>query len=269
MNKSKFPEPVEALIIVLLTFLGLILLSLTIISFTIDLENLFANGTKLSLILLFSKIPLFIILLYYAVKKEYPVQKLFTIRTVSPQVIIFSIIIGLSLLVLTDEIKRVIDLIVPIPGSMKDALALPKDLSGIEWALLFIGYVFIVPITDESLFRGFLQVSLEEKGDPTRAVLLTSVSWALMHISPYLAIPVFILGIFLGYLAWKTGSIIPSIIIQALFGLLAVIFMIPGLEENFDAWYLMGDHVSPVILVIAAASLFYSIKMIESVESRH
>ncbi len=266
MKKNNIPEPVEALILVLLTFSGLILFSLTVISFLIEGDEIPQNSTELSMVFMFGKLLFISVPLYYSFKKKYHIKKLFKINPVSRDVIIFSIIIGLSLVAITDEIQRVVDMIVPMPESMKELLKASKDIHGFEWGLLFFASVFIVPITDEGLFRGFLQVSLENKGDPVRAVILTSVCWALIHISPYLAIPIFILGIFLGYLAWKTKSLIPSIIIQSVYGLVAVSLLDSALEESVYSWYLTGDHVSPLVLVAAAAGLYYSIKMIDQQE---
>ncbi|KAA3613204.1 MAG: CPBP family intramembrane metalloprotease [Calditrichaeota bacterium] len=264
MNKIKIPEPVEALVVVLLSFSGLVLFSLTFLGFISGGTENQSDTTLFSMIFMFGKIVFFGLPVFYCYKKNYPLQKIFKIKPVSKEVIIFSIIIGLSLIAITDEIQRLVDLIVPMPDSMKELLKSAKDVGGMEWALLFIGSIFIAPLADEGLFRGFLQVSLEEKGDPVRAVILTSVTWALIHISPYLAIPIFILGIFLGYLSWKTKSILPSIVIQALFGFIAVILLDSSLEEGFNSWYLMGDHVSPFILILSGGGLYYSIKMIDN-----
>jgi len=263
VNKDKFPEPVEALILIIVTYTVLILVSLSVIILISDGEELKENSTLITIVVKFGLLFLLSVPLYYSFKKKYAIQKLFKIKPVSQEIVIFSIIIGLSLIAITDEIQRIVDLIVPMPESMKEILKASKDIQGVELALIFIANVFIVPLADEGLFRGFLQGSLENKGDPVRAVILSSVTWTLVQISPYLAIPFFILGIFLGYLAWKTGSIVPSIIIQSLIGLLSIFLLNSSLNESLDSWYLMGDHVSPFVLVAAVAGLYYSIKMIE------
>lgn len=264
MNKSNLPEPVEALILILLTFAGLILFTATLVGFFIDSQDIKSNSTTVSIIFMLGKLLVLCLPVYYAYKKEYSIKKLFKLKAVSKEIVVISLIMGISLIIITDEIQRVVDLIVPMPESMKEILAAPKDAQGMEWFLLFVASVLIIPLTDEGLFRGFLQVSLEAKGDPVRAVILTSVSWALVHISPYLAIPIFVMGVFLGYMAWKTGSIIPGIIIQSLSGFIAVNLLDSGLESSIYSWYLWNGHVSPFILIAAIGGLYYSIRVIES-----
>jgi membrane protease YdiL (CAAX protease family) len=266
VSKNKLPEPVEALTLVLLTYTGLILFSITLIVMITGTDDLQNQDSALSLIFMIGKLLFFGIPVYYSIKKQYDLKKLFKIKPISKEVVFLSITIGLSLIAITDEIQRVVDLIVPMPDAMKEILESPKDMQGMEWFLLFFASVFIVPLTDEGLFRGFLQGSLEGKGDPVRAVVLTSVSWTMAHFSPYLAIPIFVLGVFIGYLAWKTESVLPSIIIQAMFGLIFMILLDPSVEESFNSWYLMGEHVSPVVLVAAVGGLFYALKAIDSVE---
>ena len=91
----------------------------------------------------------------------------------------------------------------------------PDSILG--YLFLFLAVVIIAPIGEEILFRGFLQRFLEKHWkDITKAVLVTSLFFALIHFNPYWTIQIYILGIFLGYLSWKTKSVIPSILLHGL-----------------------------------------------------
>ena len=48
--------------------------------------------------------------------------------------------------------------------------------------------------------------------DITKAVLVTSLFFAMIHFNPYWTIQIYLLGVILGFLSWKTKSVIPSII---------------------------------------------------------
>jgi len=113
------------------------------------------------------------------------------------------------------------------------------------------------------LFRGFLQGSLEEKGDVTRAVILSSVCWALIHLNPYWAIPIFVLGIFLGWIAWRTRSLIPAIVLHATQSIAALIMIHPSMDDSLD-WYMMGDHVSPIVILLAVGGVYFAVKTIDT-----
>jgi membrane protease YdiL (CAAX protease family) len=126
-----------------------------------------------------------------------------------------------------------------------------------------LGVVILAAISEELLFRGFLQVSLEKKGDITRAVILTSVTWTIIHVNPYWAIQIFITGIFIGFLAWRTNSVLPSMIVHATNNLISMLFINNVLEDSMD-WYYLGDHISPIVLVISIAILILSIRRISA-----
>jgi membrane protease YdiL (CAAX protease family) len=255
MEHKKYPEPVEALLVVLVT-LGLILALGFIIIFWMYLSGTAASQYP-KLLFVLDGIPFLIIPLLYVKLRRYDARTLFRFKAVPLPVLSWSVILGLSLRVLGDELDRLIQIFLPIPKWFVDQLHFMQAETGGDWILLLLGIVLLAAFSEEMLFRGFLQVTLERKGDPTRAVLLTSLAWTLVHVNPYWAIQIFIIGIVIGFLAWRTQSIVPTIIVHGMNNLLSLIFY------NFDQhmkWYRMGDHVSLYILVPAALILVWSIR---------
>ena len=63
-------------------------------------------------------------------------------------------------------------------------------------------------------------------------------------------------------MAWRTKSIWPAITIHATYNFLSLLIVNENISGNMD-WYTMGDHISPVILVIAIGGLYYSIKNLD------
>jgi membrane protease YdiL (CAAX protease family) len=75
----------------------------------------------------------------------------------------------------------------------------------------------------------------------------------------YWAIQIFLLGIILGLLAWRSNSIIPSFIGHAINNAAALMFY--NTEQTyFQGIYLWGNHVSPLILILAMAGLIYGVR---------
>lgn len=261
MKKKFFPEPVEALILALIVIAGSIIFTLTLYSLFINSFEKDTLQTYITIFFTFVESLFVIIPIYYSVKKGYDVKSLFRFRPVPPAIIIYSILIGISLFVLADEIDRLIRFLVPPSESFKEMLEPITLNNGFEWFLMFVGSVMVSAIAEEGLFRGFLQVTLESKGDPSRAVILTSIAWAIIYPNPYLAIPVFVLGIFIGFVAWKTNSIFSSIIIHASYSAVSLVLISDFLKNNMD-WYLIGSHVSPVFIIGAAGGLYLGISSI-------
>ena len=73
----------------------------------------------------------------------------------------------------------------------------------------------IIPIVEEIGFRGILLAGLlKSRYRPWLAILITTIVFALYHMSLVKIISTFGIGIILGWLYWRTGSIIPGIIIH-------------------------------------------------------
>lgn len=264
MSRKFFPEPVEALLFALLVITGTFILTFSLAPvLTNILEDKQELETYLTIIFSYNELLFLIIPFLYSYKKGFDVKELFRLRPVTWDIIFFSIIIGVALFILTDEVGRLIRIIVPPPKSFEEMFKPLQVNSPAEWFFLIIGSAGFSAIGEESLFRGFLQSSLEKKGDPSRAVILTSVAWALIYLNPYLAIPVFILGIFMGYIAWKTKSLLPSITIHATFALLSAATLSDSFSSDME-WYTMGDHVSPLLIIMAMGGLYMVIRKIEA-----
>ncbi len=80
-------------------------------------------------------------------------------------------------------------------------------------ALLFgFGVVVLAPICEEVFFRGFMQRAMEAYGGLS-AYVITGVLFGAMHILNGMnnLLPATLLGLALGYLAYRTGSLWPSV----------------------------------------------------------
>ena len=63
------------------------------------------------------------------------------------------------------------------------------------------------PLAEEVFFRGFIFAGLVRRLGVRRAALLSSVIFALVHSDPRVMVPIFVTGMLLAWLYYKTGSI--------------------------------------------------------------
>jgi membrane protease YdiL (CAAX protease family) len=89
--------------------------------------------------------------------------------------------------------------------NMTPALALP-------WVL----FIAVAPgISEETLFRGYVQRRLIERWPAWVGILITSLCFAIFHIQPHAVLFAFPLGVWLGMMAWKSGSVWPGVLCHA------------------------------------------------------
>ena len=158
---------------------------------------------------------------------------------------------------------RIIQIFIPPPDYILDlnGTLQPETTSG--FILLFVAVVIIAPFGEELLFRGFLQHFLEKYWkDITKAVLVTSLLFAFIHMNSYWFIQIYLLGIFLGYLSWKCGSIIPSLILHSINNAAAILLSFT--EIDVEGFYLWKGHLSPIIILVALYLFFYGFRGINN-----
>ena len=171
------------------------------------------------------------------------------------------ILFSTGLIILSDEVDRIIQLFVPTPEYVLDLNYLLKPDSFLGAILLFIAVVILAPLGEEIVFRGFLQQILEKYWkDITQAILFTSLIFSLIHMNPYWFFQIYFLGIILGFLAWKTKSIIAPLILHSLNNCMAL--LLSSLELQQNNFYIWNGHVAPWILIFACFSVFFGFRQI-------
>ena len=166
-----------------------------------------------------------------------------------------------GLIILSDEVDRIIQHFIPTPEYVLDLNYLLKPDSFLGTILLFTAVVILAPLGEEIIFRGFLQQILEKYWkDVTQAILFTALIFSLIHMNPYWFFQIYILGIFLGFLAWKTNSIIAPLILHGLNNFIALLLSLSEPQNN--SFYLWKGHVSPWVLILACIGIFFSFRKI-------
>ena len=200
-------------------------------------------------------------LVFYLKFKKLSIIDSIRFRTLKYKTIWSVVLFSLGLIVMSDELDRIIQIYIPAPEYIVDLNHLLKPESLFGGFLLFFAVVILAPLGEEIIFRGFLQQILEKQWkDSTQAVLFTALIFSLIHMNPYWFFQIYILGVFLGFLAWKTNSIVAPLILHGLNNFIALLFSFSDPQNN--SFYLWNGHVSPWILIPAALTIFFSFKQI-------
>ena len=100
-------------------------------------------------------------------------------------------------------------------------LALLTDARGLPLALALFAIVGVAPLYEEVVYRGFLQPALAARVGSRIAIPAVAAVWALGH-EPGARLPIFVLGVFLGFLYRRTGRLGACIGVHALHNALLV-----------------------------------------------
>jgi len=131
---------------------------------------------------------------------------------------------------------------------------------------LVILIIAVVPaISEEVMFRGYIQKSFEFKIKPVWAALITAIFFGLYHFNPYGLLPLIALGFYFGFAAYISKSIFVPMFLHFLnnFGAIMLFYIIGDdelistnvvdatqMESNITLFFLLSFLFTIIILVI-------------------
>ena len=109
--------------------------------------------------------------------------------------------------------------------SLRDLMRMFTEPRGI--AVIGVGFLMsVLPgVCEEALFRGMTQRGLMRRWPPSVAIAVASAFFALAHFDVQHSIAVFPLGIWFGWVAWRTGSVWPAVLCHFANNLSAFVFL--------------------------------------------
>jgi membrane protease YdiL (CAAX protease family) len=87
---------------------------------------------------------------------------------------------------------------------------------------MFAAAILIAPAGEEAIFRGFLFRGWARSPRVVwPAIILISILWAMLHIQYDWAgvLQIFVIGLFLGWMRWRSGSLLLTFLLHAMFNL--------------------------------------------------
>lgn len=138
--------------------------------------------------------------------------------------------------------------------------------SNIPELLLVVLIVAVVPaVSEEVMFRGFIQRSFELKIKPLIAAFLTAIFFSLYHFNPYGLIPLAVLGFYFGFAAYTSKTLLIPVLLHFLNNFTAVmLYFIIGSEEliKSDVSAKSGEDLGFYTLVTIALTIVFALLII-------
>lgn len=124
---------------------------------------------------------------------------------------------------------------------------------------LFIAFLSLVPgFVEELFFRGYMQRRLLQAWVPWQAILVTSALFAVLHLAPHQVVFAFFIGLWLGVIGWRTGSIWACMLAHAFWNACSISTAVAlkklGLED--DPPLILGVIAGVIALICFAASIW-------------
>ncbi len=171
---------------------------------------------------------------------------------------------ALPLAIAASSLAQLVNMIYPIPAEYLEKLA--GIISMQDRSLLYTVFIIgVLPgVCEEMMFRGFI-TRFFENGKPWTPILITAALFAIYHLDPFRLLSTFLLGIYMGYLLYKTGSIYVPILAHALNNSIAVLFT--RADELTFLKPLISDEgeiktfLIPIAFLIVAGVIYMFIKM--------
>lgn len=151
----------------------------------------------------------------------------------------------------------ILDYVMSLLPWLPNLMEITFDLLQANW-LGIIGIAVLGPILEELLFRGAITRVLLKKYNPRKAIILSALVFGIFHINPAQVVVATLIGLLLGWIYYKTASLIPCILIHIINNSLSVY---SGLNYP-DADYLRdlfpaSSHY--YLVLIAAVALFVAL----------
>jgi membrane protease YdiL (CAAX protease family) len=128
-----------------------------------------------------------------------------------------------------------------------------------EFVLVVIVVAIVPALSEETMFRGFIQRSFELRYKKYYGAIITAIFFSLYHFNPYGLIPLFILGAFFGFAAYKSKTLLIPMFLHFLNNFSAVsLYHIIGDDEllKSDASINPDELSSYVLMFLGLTALF-------------
>ena len=135
----------------------------------------------------------------------------------------------------------------------------------VAWITIIMASL-VAGVCEEIGFRGYMQVSLEERYGPVASITIVSIMFTVFHLNQAWAQPVlfqiFAISALFGILAYASGSLIPSIIGHTIMDIFNFAFWWTDLGGDFEWKTIAVTGIDPlfitaILVFVASLSLFF------------
>ena len=143
-----------------------------------------------------------------------------------------------------------------------------KQMTGGPFWSSFLVVAIFAPIFEEWLCRGMVLRGLLTKMKPAWAIVVSALFFAVIHMNPWQALNAFLIGLVMGYVYYKTGSLILTMIIHFVNNGTAVVLSNIESLKDYDYWIdILGKQnyylvfAASCVVLVACLVVFSRIKV--------
>ena len=158
----------------------------------------------------------------------------------------------IAAMILTEPLTQ----LVPMSDAVKEIYK--KMLSDTLWTTLSVAVA--APLIEEFLLRGIMLRGLLKHTTPINAIHYSAFFFALIHMNLSQAIGAFLLGLFIGWIYYKTGSLWLAIFIHFINNGLSTLFTLvfpQDIELSFMEMIIQNYNVSSYIIIYIASVITF------------
>ena len=133
---------------------------------------------------------------------------------------------------------------------------LMKQMTGGPFWSSFLVVAIFAPIFEEWLCRGMVLRGLLTKMKPVWAIVISALFFAVIHANPWQALNAFMIGLLMGYVYYKTGSLILTMIMHFVNNGTSVILSNVESLKDYEYWIdILGKQNYTLVFIAACAVL--------------
>jgi membrane protease YdiL (CAAX protease family) len=104
-----------------------------------------------------------------------------------------------------------------LPHSWVETFDLSRLFAGPAWERIAVAVIAtaVAPVCEEVAFRGYVQTSIALRRGPVVAIAAATILFSVLHADPIRFPALLFLGALFGWLAWRAGSVWPSVAAHA------------------------------------------------------
>ena len=142
---------------------------------------------------------------------------------------------------------------IPMPDPVK-AVFEKAFMESPLWDMI-LSTCILAPLLEEFLCRGMMLRGMLYRMQPWKAITWSAVIFAVMHLNPWQSIPAFLIGLFLGWVYWRTRCLWATIFLHCLNNSLSTV--ISRLMPDVSVDTSMQDLLPPMVwwTVFAASAI--------------
>jgi len=125
-----------------------------------------------------------------------------------------------------------------------------------EFVIVLLSVAVVPAIAEEFFFRGLIQKTLGQAAGGLHAAILAGIVFGLYHLNPLNVVALVILGIYFGFLVYRTGSLTLALAAHFFNNFLACTAAYLEIDEEFIA---LAPGSAPSIPILVATAMVFGI----------